>query len=518
MKLRDQILCIGLAGAAVAALVGAVGLFSAGRLAAAFDGAVSMGLAVQNSQRAAMMHGAVRGDVQRAMLGAIGRDKAQIAEAQKALAEHTRSLDAALQALEGLPLSPEARASVAATLPAVRAYTQAAARLLELTAGDSPAAAAAAVAGFQKLYGEVETQMAAQVEAIGRDARDFGERSRTVVVQARIAVGIALVLATAALALAALALGRRLARPMGHAVQVARRLAQGDLAVDVRPEGNDETVQLLQALAEMQRSLDGIVRAVKGNAGQVAHASAEIATRNLDLSARTEIQASSLEETAASMEQVSSNVRLNAESATQANQLVLSASESARQGGEVVRQVVETMASIHAGARRIAEVVTIVEGLAAQTSILALNAAVEAARAGDSGRGFAVVANEVRSLALRSTQAAREIDALIGASVEHAGQGSTLAGQAGAAMTDIVAGIRRVAEIMGEISRASADQSASVMEVGQAISEMDRVTQQNAALVEDMARAAGTLRTQADDLVQAVNVFKVGERGTPGRR
>jgi methyl-accepting chemotaxis protein len=202
-------------------------------------------------------------------------------------------------------------------------------------------------------------------------------------------------------------------------------------------------------------------------------------------------------------------VRLNAESATQANQLVLSASRSAQQGGEVVRLVVETMASIHASARRIAEVVTIVEGLAAQTSILALNAAVEAARAGDAGRGFAVVANEVRSLALRSTQAAREIDALIGTSVEHAEQGSTLAGQAGAAMGEMVAGIRRVAQIMGEISQASSEQSSSVMEVGQAISEMDRVTQQNAALVEDMARAAGTLKSHADELVRAVDVFKV---------
>ena len=508
MKLRDQILFIGLAGAAVAALVGAVGLFSTGRLAAAFDGAVGMGLALQNSQRAAMMHGAVRGDVQRAMLGAIGRDKAQIADAQQALDEHARSLDAALQALEGLDLSAEARASVAATLPVARSYAQAAQQLLKLTASDS-VAAATAVAGFQKLHGELEKQMAAQVEAIGRDAQAFSERSRSVVVQARIAVGLALVLATVLLAGAALALARRLARPMGQAVQVARRLAQGDLSVRVQPEGNEETVQLLRALAEMQRNLDGIVRAVKGNAGQVAQASAEIANRNLELSARTEVQASSLEETAASMEQVSSNVRLNAESATQANQLALSASQSAQQGGEVVRKVVETMASIHAGARRIGEIVTIVEGLAAQTSILALNAAVEAARAGDSGRGFAVVANEVRSLALRSTQAAREIDALIGTSVEHAEQGSTLAGQAGVAMSEMVAGIRRVAQIMGEISHASSEQSSSVMEVGKAISEMDRVTQQNAALVEDMARAAGTLKSQADDLVRAVDVFRV---------
>lgn len=512
MKLRNQILSIGLAGAAVAALVGAVGLYSAGRLADAFDGANSMGVAVQNSQRAAMMHGAVRGDVQRAMLGAIGRDKAQIAEAQKALDEHTRSLDLALRTLEGLHLSNESRASVAATLPMVQAYAQSAVQLLKLTAGDSPAAAATAVAGFQKLYAELEKQMAVQVEAIGRDAQAFAERSRTVVVQARIAVGVALLLGTLILAGCALALARHLARPMAYAVVVAHRLAQGDLSAVARTSGgSDETVQLLLAMTEMQRNLDGIVRTVKSNAGQVADASTEIANRNLDLSARTEIQASSLEETAASMEQVSSNVRLNAESATLANRLVLSASESARQGGEVVRQVVETMASINAGARRIAEVVTIVEGLASQTSILALNAAVEAARAGDSGRGFAVVAAEVRNLALRSTQAAKEIDSLIGASVQHAEQGTALAGQAGATMADIVAGIQRVTQIMGEISQASSDQSVSVMEVGQAISEMDRVTQQNAALVEEMARAAGTLKLQADDLVQAVNVFKVDE-------
>lgn len=512
MKLRNQILSIGLAGACIAALVGAVGLLSAGRLADAFDGSVKMGLAVQNSQRAAMMHGAVRGDVQRAMLGAIGRDQGQIAEAQKALDEHARSLNSALETLESLPLSSESKATIGTTLPMVKAYAESAANLLKLTLGDSPAAAATAVPGFQKLFNDVEAQMASQLEAIGRDERAFNERSKVVVVQAKILVGVALVMATVVLILAALGLARHLARPMAHAVQVARKLAQGDLSVSVSvaAAGNDETVQLLSAMAEMKSSLGGIVRSVKSNADEVAAASAEIAHGNHDLSSRTELQASSLEETAALMKELSSTVKQNAESAVQANRLATNASAMATKGGDVVGQVVETMQAIHESSTKISDIVSLVEGIAAQTNILALNAAVEAARAGEMGRGFAVVAAEVRSLAGRSADAAKEIEALISASVERAELGSTLVNQAGAAMTEVVNSIRRVTEIVGEISAASSEQSAGVSQVGEAVADMDEATQRNAALVEEMAAAASSLKVQAQELVQVVAVFKLG--------
>jgi methyl-accepting chemotaxis protein len=509
MKLRNQILAIGLAGACVAALVGAVGLFSVGRLAGAFDGTVRMGLAVQNSQRAAMMHGAVRGDVQRAMLGAIGRDKAQIADAQAALDAHVTSLDSALRTLEELPLSSDTKAIVGSTLPVVRAYAESATGLLKLSSGDSPAAAAVAVPAFQKLYNDVESRMAQQVEAIGRDEKDFSQHSQAVVAQARVVVIGTIVAATALLVLAALALAKHLSGPMAHAVEVAGTLAQGDLSVPVRPTGNHETMQLLRAVAEMQSNLGAIVKGVKGNADKVAAASAEIALGNEDLSARTERQASSLQETAASMEELSTTVKRNAESAEQANQLALDASAVAARGGDLVAQVVQTMQAIQESSNQISDIVSMVDGLAAQTNILALNAAVEAARAGESGRGFAVVATEVRSLAGRSAEAAKAIAALVSESVERVQLGSTLVNQARDAMADVATRVKRVTGIMGEISTASSEQSAGVSQVEKAVTDMDESTQRNAALVEQMAAATGSLKTQADELVRAVEIFKL---------
>ncbi|MFZ4287588.1 methyl-accepting chemotaxis protein [Variovorax sp. HJSM1_2] len=306
-------------------------------------------------------------------------------------------------------------------------------------------------------------------------------------------------------------LSKSITGPLAQASHIARRVAAGDLTSRIDNTRSDELGQLLTSLQDMQTSLAGVVSNVRSGSESVATASAQISQGNNDLSARTESQASALEQTAASMEELSSTVRQNADNARQANQLAMSASSVAIQGGEVVSQVVETMKGINDSSKKISDIISVIDGIAFQTNILALNAAVEAARAGEQGRGFAVVASEVRSLAGRSADAAKEIKNLINASVERVDQGTALVDRAGVTMTEVVSSIRRVTDIMGEISAASTEQSLGVGQVGEAVTQMDQATQQNAALVEEMAAAAGSLRNQAQDLVQVVAAFKLGQ-------
>lgn len=289
---------------------------------------------------------------------------------------------------------------------------------------------------------------------------------------------------------------------------ITHQIALGDLSATIALQPNDQS-SLLHAIKTMRDSLAGIVAEVRQGSQGVATASAEIAQGNHDLSSRTEQQAGSIEKTTASTHALGSTVRQNADSARQANQLATHASSVAVSGGEVVSQVVETMRGINESSRRIGDIISVIDGIAFQTNILALNAAVEAARAGEQGRGFAVVATEVRSLAGRSAEAAREIKQLINASVERVAQGTNLVDRAGVTMTEVVDSIRRVTDIMGEISSASDEQARGVAQVDDAITQMDQATQQNAALVEEMAAAASSLTNQAQDLVQVVAVFKL---------
>jgi methyl-accepting chemotaxis protein len=307
----------------------------------------------------------------------------------------------------------------------------------------------------------------------------------------------------------ALWIARVVSQPLGFAVDVARRVAGGDLTADIEVRSRDETGQLMQALKDMNQSLQKIVGEVRSGTDTIATASGQIAAGNQNLSQRTEEQASSLEETAASMEQLTSTVKQNADNASQANQLAVSASEVALHGGTVVTQVVSTMGAINTSSKKIVDIIGVIDGIAFQTNILALNAAVEAARAGEQGRGFAVVAAEVRSLAQRSAAAAKEIKGLIDDSVEKVGLGSRLVDQAGTTMEEIVASVRRVTDIMGEITAASQEQTAGIEQINQAISQMDQVTQQNAALVEEAAAAAASLQDQAGVLADVVGAFKL---------
>jgi methyl-accepting chemotaxis protein len=309
--------------------------------------------------------------------------------------------------------------------------------------------------------------------------------------------------------LAAVVVTRGVTRPVQLVVQALHAFSKGDLTGQVHVDRKDEIGQLQQALHQLRDSLGGTVNTVRQNAESVATASAQIAQGNQDLSHRTEEQASALEETAATMEQLGSTVRTNADSAKQANQLAQNAARVATQGGEVVGQVVNTMEGISESSRKIGDIIGVIDGIAFQTNILALNAAVEAARAGEQGRGFAVVAGEVRTLAQRSAEAAKEIKALISRNVDQVTQGTTLVDQAGKTMEEIVGSIQRVSDIVSEITAATIEQSNGVQQVGDAVGQMDQVTQQNAALVEESAAAAGSLKEQAQQLVDAVAFFKL---------
>ncbi len=323
-----------------------------------------------------------------------------------------------------------------------------------------------------------------------------------------------LTLAAAALLLGAFIawfITRSITRPLNQAVKIAQTVAAGDLSSQIEVHSKDETGQLLQALKDMNESLVKIVGQVRTGTDTIATASSQIAAGNMDLSSRTEEQASSLEETASSMEELTSTVKQNAENARQANQLVVSTSEVAIRGGVVVAQVVDTMSSINASSKKIADIIGVIDGIAFQTNILALNAAVEAARAGEQGRGFAVVAAEVRNLAQRSASAAKEIKSLIEDSVDKVDMGGKLVDEAGKTMDEIVNSVKRVTDIMSEIAAASQEQSAGIEQVNQAITQMDEVTQQNAALVEEAAAASASLQDQADNLAQVVSVFRLNE-------
>ncbi len=361
----------------------------------------------------------------------------------------------------------------------------------------------------RQVLDEWRKEIVALVDAESAAGKESYEQAQSTFRVARIVLVVAALVGCALGAAAALLILRSVTRPLARAIAHARRIATGDLRSEIESEAQDETGDLMQALAQMQEQLRGVVGAIRDSTDGITHASGEIAQGNLDLSNRTESAASNLEQTAAAVQDLSDTVHKNAESARTAHELVHATAEAAAKGGGVVGQVVATMGEINSSSRQIADITGVIDGIAFQTNILALNAAVEAARAGEQGRGFAVVAAEVRMLAQRAATAAKDIKALTGGSVSKIDAGSKLAADAGTSMSEIVASVDRVTSMISAISTAATEQSRSIGQVNAAITQLDQMTQQNAALVEQSAAAAESLKQQALALAGVVSTFSI---------
>jgi methyl-accepting chemotaxis protein len=442
---------------------------------------------------------------------AVSGDPEKFAAVVDEAEQRSKDITAAWTQYRGTYLTPEEKVLAQAFEDSRKKNTDEAIKPLiaSLRAKDVPAAVAIIQGAMASSFVPVRTSMKALIKLqldVGKSEHDAA------VVRFQTAKMVSIGLIAFGL-LAGISIGffliRGISRALAEALRVANSVAAGDLTERITIASNDEIGQLLAALQKMNEGLVAIVSEVRGGTDMIATASGQIAAGNQDLSSRTEQQASSLEETASSMEELTSTVKQNADNARQANSLAETASTVASRGGIVIGHVVQTMDDINDSARKIVDIIGVIDGIAFQTNILALNAAVEAARAGEQGRGFAVVATEVRNLAQRSAAAAKEIKTLIGNSVERVDAGSKLVNEAGATMDEIVDSVRRVTDIMGEITSASMEQTAGIDQINVAITQMDQVTQQNAALVEEASAASEAMQEQAHKLAQVVSIFKL---------
>lgn len=463
------------------------------------------------AEAANAINATTRAQVRRTLEIVLAADPAQIASADAHIERNKKIIVDAFTVLENLVYLPEGKALVASIRQKREFFVGSFSRVRQLVADGKRDEAVALI----------NSETLPAIDALQDPITALANLQKKVVVdssteaQQRIDFSRKLMMGLAVLGLligvvAARLITRSITQPVEQALGLAQRVADGDLTGSIQVQGKDEMGRLLQALKTMNESLVRIVGEVRGGSETISTATTQIAAGNIDLSQRTEEQAAALQQTAASLEQLGATVKQNYEGSRQANRVAGAAAEVAVRGGAVVTQVVHTMEAINVSSRKIADIIGVIDGIAFQTNILALNAAVEAARAGEQGRGFAVVATEVRSLAGRSATAAKEIKALIEASVGNVTEGCKLVEQAGSTMDEIVVNVRRVTDIMGELTAAAGEQSSGIDQINQAVGQMDQVTQGNAALVEEAAAAAQSLESQAKVLVQAVSVFRLG--------
>ena len=516
MKLGHKLLIAPLLTAVVAlgsgALYGVMSLRASGEAHAASANAMTNFKTLAKAQDQLVE---VRAEVFRTLALIASMDDAKVKAVRADLARQVQDVQQAVQALPAASAGDaEVTRLAGAAVPAMAEYLKRCDKAIDLS-GMDPNIGIGAMRAAEDSFGGVSKDLhalQARQEAMqAESALALQARSNTVTLM----LGLLMLMATGCALFMAWRVQSRVVREIGHAVALSNAVAQGDLTAHAPTDGGsagsrDEVGELVQALGRMVAQLRQSLHSVRAATDNIGTASAEIATGNTDLSQRTEQTASSLQQTTSAMHQLTTTVSQTAESARTANQLASSASAVAQRGGSVVAEVVSTMDEINASSKKIADIIGTIDGIAFQTNILALNAAVEAARAGEQGRGFAVVASEVRSLAQRSAAAAREIKTLIGASVERVQTGSRLVASAGSTMTEIVASVQRVSDIIAEISAASGEQSTGITQVNGTVSDLDRMTQQNAALVEQSAAAAESLRAQAGALTAVLSSFELG--------